>query len=369
MATIYRAEVIGSMLRPGYLKQAREARQGGTLDALEFKRIEDRAVDEALAIQERAGVDIVTDGEMRRSTFIGPLTEVIEGYAPVPGLVLHWRKKEGDLREEQEARPLFSVVGRLRRRQAMATEEFVYLRARTRKPIKITLPSPLLLVCSWSREHSGEAYPDPMSLFADATEIVRREVQELAALGCQYIQIDAPELTWLADDLRLRELAAMHPRLPERMLSEGLELINSIADAPGVTFGLHMCRGNYQGYWMSEGPWERISQQVFTRACNYDIFLLEYDDWRAGSFESLRDIPAGKRLVLGLISTKREALEPADQIIARIEEAGRCFPREQLALSTQCGFSPEAPGSVVSAAAQEAKLRLVAEIAHRVWNR
>jgi 5-methyltetrahydropteroyltriglutamate--homocysteine methyltransferase len=154
---------------------------------------------------------------------------------------------------------------------------------------------------------------------------------------------------------------------PERLLTEGIDLLNSVADVPGVTFGLHVCRGNNKGYYVGEGGYESIAQQVFKRATRYASFLLEYDDWRSGSFEPLRDIPVDKDVVLGLISSKRTELEPVDEIVKRIEEASRYFPREKLALSTQCGFGTVWDGNPIPDATQEAKLRLVADIARSVW--
>jgi len=151
------------------------------------------------------------------------------------------------------------------------------------------------------------------------------------------------------------------------MLGEGVEMLNAIVDTPGITFGLHLCRGNNAGHWMSKGGYEAISKQVFQRATKYAVFLLEYDDWRSGSFEPLVDIPKDKTVALGLVSTKNNVVEPADGITARIEEASRYFPRQQLALSTQCGFASVAQGNPISEAAQQAKLRLVVEVAARVW--
>jgi 5-methyltetrahydropteroyltriglutamate--homocysteine methyltransferase len=151
------------------------------------------------------------------------------------------------------------------------------------------------------------------------------------------------------------------------MLGEGVDMLNAIADAPGITFGLHLCRGNNAGHWMSQGGYEVISKQVFQRATKYDIFLLEYDDWRSGSFEPLGDIPRDKIVVLGLVSTKKSEVEPTEGLIARIEEASRSFPREQLALSTQCGFASVQQGNPITEATQEAKLRLVVDVARRVW--
>jgi 5-methyltetrahydropteroyltriglutamate--homocysteine methyltransferase len=370
METIYRAEVIGSLLRPDYLNEGRAAFEAGRLDAAAFRRLEDRAVDEALALQERAGVDVVTDGEMRRVIFTQPLTGVLEGVAPVGEITLHWRRKEGEVWKETESRPpMFAVVGKIRRKRWLARDEFEYARTRTAKPLKVTIAAPTMAMNLWSPQHSLGAYPELPGLLADAVDLVRDEIRELAALGCKYIQVDAPELTWVADEVRLKELAGIHPKLPDWFRNEGLDALNAIAaGVPGVTFGLHMCRGNYRGFWLSEAPWENLARLIFKRASNYDIFLLEYDDWRAGSFEPLRELPEGKTAVLGLISTKRTALEPADQLVARIAEASRFYPRERLAISAQCGFSPEPSGATLTPAQQEAKLRLVTEVARRVWS-
>jgi methionine synthase II (cobalamin-independent) len=178
----------------------------------------------------------------------------------------------------------------------------------------MTLPSPLMLALFWSPEHSAAAYRDPFALFADAVDILRQEVSELAGLGCQYIQIDAPELATLVEGSVRSAVYESRGISTERMLGEGVEMLNAIADAPGITFGLHMCRGNNAGHWMSQGGYEGISKQVFRRATKYDVFLLEYDDWRSGSFEPLTDISRDKTVVLGLVSTKKNAVEPADGI-------------------------------------------------------
>ncbi|HTW89623.1 MAG TPA: cobalamin-independent methionine synthase II family protein [Candidatus Binataceae bacterium] len=368
MEKIYRAEVIGSLQRPTYLTEARAAMAAGKLGAAELRTVEDRAVDEALAFQARLGLDVVTDGEMRRVIFTEPLTGILDGLAPAGTMTLNWRRKEGGTQKEREMRPpFFAAVSKIKRKRWLARDEFAYAQSRTSKPLKVTLPSPTIVLPIWSPEHSRDAYADPLALLPDLVEILREEIRELAALGCKYIQFDAPELTWLADEVRLAELATIHPKLAGWMQNEGIEALNSLATVPGVTFGLHMCRGNSQGYWLSEAPWEALSKSIFRRAGNLDVFLLEYDDWRSGSFEPLRDLPPGKVAVLGLISTKHEELEPAAEIIARIEEASRFYPREQLALSPQCGFAPQPDDNVISAASQEAKLRLVADLAHRIW--
>ncbi|HEV2170703.1 MAG TPA: cobalamin-independent methionine synthase II family protein [Candidatus Binatus sp.] len=365
----YRAEVIGSMLRPEYLKDARRRWEAGSMATRDFKRIEDRAVDEMIALQERCGVDVITDGEMRRTHFIAPLTDVISGVKPIPAFTRVWRKPHDRDRkgEQTDIQVQYAVVEKIRRLRSLTNEEFAYARGRAKKPLKVTLPSPLMMTLRWSPEYSRDAYPDPFELFRDAADIVRSEARELAALGCEYIQIDAPELGMLCDPDRRREDFADRGMDPERLLSEGIDIINSVADAKGVAFALHLCRGNNKGYYVGEGGYESIAKQVFQRAGNFDRFLLEYDDWRSGSFEPLREIPPDKSVVLGLISTKRVELESTEGVIERIEQASKFVPREQMALSTQCGFGTVWEGNPIPEATQEAKLRLVADIARRVW--
>jgi 5-methyltetrahydropteroyltriglutamate--homocysteine methyltransferase len=370
MMSIYRAEVVGSLLRPAWLKDARAAWQQGKLSAAEFKRIEDRAVDAAVAQQEAIGVDVITDGELRRALFIGPLTETVDGFGPTQEVIepqRHWRTPSGPYVSEGPPQG-FAVTGRLRRRRSLAAEEFTYLRARARKATKITLPSPLMLALLWSPKYSSSAYPDPFALFADAVDLVRAEVREVAALGCTYIQIDAPELGTLVDKATRTNAYEAQGISTDRLLGEGIDMLNAVADAAGVTFALHMCRGNNAGMWMSEGGYEAISKQVFRRAARYDIFSLEYDDARSGGFEPLRDIPTDKRVVLGLVSTKTDRLEPADEIVARVKEAGRFFPHDQLALSTQCGFASVFTGNPIRDETQPAKLKLVVDAARRAWH-
>jgi 5-methyltetrahydropteroyltriglutamate--homocysteine methyltransferase len=357
------------LLRPAWLKDARAAWQQGKLATPEFKRLEDRAIDAAVAQQEAVGVDVITDGELRRGTFLGPLIDTVDGFGPTAETIeaqRHWRTPEGPAKSAPTQG--FAITGKLRRRRSLAAEEFAYLRGRARKPIKVTLPSPLMPSLLWSPKYSAGAYPDPFVLFADAVEIIRAEVRELAALGCTYIQIDAPELATLVDPATRANAYEAQGVSTERMLGEGIDMINAVADAPGVIFALHMCRGNNAGMWMAEGGYAAISTQVFRRARRYDIFSLEYDDPRSGGFEPLADIPSDKRVVLGLVSSKTDRIESQEELIARIAEAGRFFPHDQLALSTQCGFASVWTGNPIREDTQPAKLRVVAETARRVWH-
>jgi 5-methyltetrahydropteroyltriglutamate--homocysteine methyltransferase len=359
----YRADVVGSLLRPRYLSDARAAFEAGQLGAADFKRIEDRAVDQAIALQEGAGVDVVTDGEMRRFTFFDQLITAVEGLSEVPAKPVPFHSADGnDINFESPE----SVTGKLRRKQMLTPPEFAYARARASKPLKVTLPSPLMTYAMYTPEHSGDAYPDAFDMFHDAADLIREEARVLALQGCQYIQIDAPDLCEMVDPV-MREHWASLGIEPDRVLSEGVELINSVADADGVYFTLHLCRGNYQSRWIAGGGYESISKQVFAQAPNFDGFVLEYDDPRAGTFEALADLPDDKVAVLGLVSTKTNDLESLDDLVGRVGEAARFHPKNALAVSTQCGFASVAMGNEITDRTQEEKLRLVAALARRVW--
>jgi 5-methyltetrahydropteroyltriglutamate--homocysteine methyltransferase len=306
---------------------------------------------------------VIGDGEMRRAHFTGPLSEVVEGMDDVPAPAQQWH---GDAGGEKQYAHVRAVTGKLRRLRSLASEEFTYLRARTDRPIKATLPSPLMMQTFWSPEHSPAAYADPFEMFADAAAILREEARELVALGCEYIQLDAPDIGFTVDEsvrafLRARGIA------PERMLGEGIELIDSVADVPGARFGIHFCKGNREGRWLAAGGYEAIAEQVFPRLPHLETLLLEYDDERSGDFAPLRLVPEDKRVVLGLISTKRVEMESLDAVLARIDDAANCFPRDQLAVSPQCGFASVMAGNPIAPEVQAQKLELVAEVARSAW--
>ena len=363
MKTIFRAEVIGSLLRPAYLWDARRSLRSKDITTAQFKKIEDRAVDEMIALQEAAGLDVVTDGEMRRISFIGPLSEVVSGLEPMP-VKRTWHEGE----QLVDFKMGLAVTGKVRRRRSLVNEEFAYARRQAKKPLKVTMPSPLMLNMFWSPEHSPQAYSDPFQMFADTVDVLREEVRDLAAIGCEYIQIDAPELAVLVDPAAQAVLYDKNGISSKRLLSEGVEMINAVAEAPGVTFALHTCRGNNDGRWLAEGGYDAILKEIVNRATNFQVYLLEYDDPRSGSFAPIADIPKDKTVVLGLVSSKKAEMETAESLVKRIDDAARYFPREQMALSTQCGFNSGVRGNPVGEAVQEKKLRLVAEVAHRVWH-
>lgn len=362
----YTAEVLGSMLRPQALKDAFAGMLGeARLTPAELKRLEDSAVDEALAIQERAGVDVVTDGELRRQSFIAMLSEAVDGVTPLADGAeapkMHWHGADGDI---EYGSPV-AITDRIRRARPLSTEEFAYARAKTDKPIKVTLPSPLMLSPFWAPGISDRVYADAFEAFRDGAEIIRQEIRELAAIGCEYIQIDAPELATHVLNPDQREFWASVGIEPDRLLAEGVEILNELAaDHENVFFTLHICRGNMAGMFLAEGGYDTISRQIFPRVPNFDALSLEYDSDRAGSFEPLQDVPDDKIVILGLVSTKTDQLESPAALRARIDGAAEYFPREQLALSTQCGFASGAVGNPIAWETQERKLALVAEVAH-----
>jgi 5-methyltetrahydropteroyltriglutamate--homocysteine methyltransferase len=309
----------------------------------------------------------VGDGELRRHSFIDQLTDAVDGLTPDPATdQVHVPFHDRTGTEKSAFKVPLSATEKLRRRRMTTAEEYSYARARARRPVKVTLPSPLMLFLVWSPERSRDAYRDPFELFADGLRLMREEAQELARLGCEYIQIDAPDFGQLVDQSQRAAWEAAGISV-DRVFGEGVDILNDVADVPGVTFGLHLCKGNYESDWISTGGYQHVSKQLFQRATNFDVFLLEYDDERSGSFEPLGDLPDGKTVVLGLVSSKFEELEAPDRLLARIDEASRYYPRDRLALSTQCGFASAGPGNAISEAAQARKLHLVSEVANRAW--
>jgi 5-methyltetrahydropteroyltriglutamate--homocysteine methyltransferase len=369
VTTTYRADVVGSLLRPARLKEARDKLEREEMSPIEFKRIEDRAVDDALRLQEAVGLDVITDGELRRFAFYGHFVEAMEGFDVAGGWGVRFRDDTGD--EITLRRPV--VVEPLRWRRSMCAEEWTYLRARTssaeldsgRPAAKVTIISAIQAAAYYEPDRSGGAYPSRGAYLADVVALLRREVDELVRLGCAYIQVDAPSYGSLVDE-RMREGFRKRGADPDRLLDEAIELDNAvIAGHPGVIFALHICRGNYQSHYYASGGYEPIAR-VFERT-NFDRFMLEYDTERSGGFEPLRHLPDDRVAVLGLITTKRPELEVAADVKARLQEATKYLPLERLALSTQCGFASTIEGNRISEEDQRRKLELVVQVAREVW--
>jgi methionine synthase II (cobalamin-independent) len=358
-----RADVVGSLLRPASLVQAREALAAGRLAPAEFKRIEDKAVDEAIRLQEEAGLDVVTDGELRRYAFFGHLVEALDGFDKHGGWAIPFRGEHGE--ELVFKRPV--VVEKLRWRHSMCAEELVYLRGRTTKPTKVTLVSSQQAAAYYDPDKSKGAYATRDAYLADIVDFTRREVEELIRLGGTYIQVDAPQYAALLDPA-LRDGYRQRGSDPDRLIDACIEMDNAVIAAhPGVTFGLHICRGNNQSLFYASGGYAPIAR-VFSRS-RFETFLLEYDDERSGGFEPLRAVPDDRSVVLGLVTTKKPRLESVDELRRRIDEAATFLPLDRLALSPQCGFASTMEGNRVSPDDQRAKLHRVAETARLVWGR
>ncbi len=358
----YHRDVVGSLLRPAYLLDAREKLGRGALSPAVFKRIEDRAVDEAVALQQDAGLEVITDGEMRRYAFFGHLIEALEGFDQNSGWSITFHDDAGH--EAPLQRPV--VVERLRWRRQMSVEEFTYLRGRTTRPVKVTLVSAQQAAAYYDPTKSSAAYATRDAYLADLVDFTRREIAELIRLGCEYVQIDAPQYAALLDET-IREGYRQRGNDPDKMLDACIELDNAIiAGHPGITFAIHICRGNHKSMFYASGGYDRIAQKVFGRS-KFDRFLLEYDDARSGTFEPLRHVPEDRVVVLGLVSSKKPELESPDLLRRRIDEAARIIPLERLALSSQCGFASTHEGNRLTADEQRRKLELVASTAKAVW--
>jgi 5-methyltetrahydropteroyltriglutamate--homocysteine methyltransferase len=362
-----RTDVIGSLLRPSELLEAQRKHEAGELDANELERAEDRAVDEAIRLQEEAGLAVVTDGEMRRLSFQSQMTAAVEGFGEwdIDAFLWgEWHSDEiGDLVVE---RPPIAVVGKLRRKRFLSAGELTYALGRTNRVLKVTLPSPSLFANFWEPDRSSSAYPAPEDFLADVAEILREEVDELVRLGATYIQLDAPHYPLLVDPT-YREFYERRGWPAERWLELGLELDNLvIGNHPGVTFGIHLCRGNQASRWLVSGGYEWLAAKIFPKV-NAERLLLEYDDERSGDFEPLREVPEDKTAVLGLVTTKSSRLETVAELSARIRDAASFVPLERLALSPQCGFATSVLGNALTIADERAKLERISETAAAVW--
>ncbi len=359
---------VGSLLRPAALLAAREALDRSEIDSASFKAIEDRAVDDVVALQERAGCEVVTDGELRRLSFQSQIAESIDGFGTWDLEAFLWGEWYGDDLEDwhRPRPPDIGVTGKLTRRRHLSAEEFTYLRGRTERVAKVTLPSPSLLANFWSPERSAGVYPTLDAFLADVTEILQREVEELARLGCRYIQLDAPHYPLLIDPAT-RDFYERQGWSVEAWLARGIELDNAVmAAAPNVTFGFHLCRGNQGSRYLVSGGYEPIAGQIFS-GIRADRLLLEYDDERSGDFQPLRHVPDDKMVVLGVVTTKHGRLETEPALVARVEEAGRLIDLERLAISPQCGFSTSVVGNALTEDQQAAKLKLLADTAGTIW--
>src|SRR5215468_1909353 len=359
-----RVEHVGSLLRPQFLRDTRDAYARGELTPGGLKAAEDRAAREAVAMQEELGLPVVNDGEMRRESFQSELTAACDGFAGVDVNAWLWGEwHSSEVGDATIARPEgLAVVARLRKRRNLAAEEFTFLRGCTSRQAKVTLPSPSLFANLWSPQRSVAAYPTLDAFLADVVQVLCDEVAELVRLGCSYLQLDAPHYPLLIDP-GWRAFYEERGWPLERWLGYGIELDNAVIDAGRpATFGFHLCRGNQLSRWLVAGGYDAIAAPVFG-GVHADRLLLEYDDERSGTFDPLRLVPEDKVAVLGLVTTKTPRIEPLKQIQTRLTEANSFIDTARLTLSPQCGFATSVAGNAITPQAQRAKLALLVRAA------
>jgi methionine synthase II (cobalamin-independent) len=360
----YRAEVVGSLLRPQDLKNAFDLFDRGGIAEQDLIEMQDAAALKAIALQESCGLDVITDGEVRRKFWFDPLTASLSGYDPsVPAPVPF---KAADGREAEPPPKLPAVTDKLGIRQNLPLQEYSFLRAHTDRPVKTTIAGMTYASVLWVPGYSDAVYPDRDEYMAEALALMTQIVGEVVEAGTDYIQLDSPRYTHLVSEEGRENLRHLGLDV-ETWLGQMVEMDNALMrQFPDVTFAVHLCRGNHRSMWSVEGGYDAIAEQLFNDlAC--DRILAEYDSPRAGSFQPLRFVPDDKVVVLGLVTTKEPQLEDDNAVRRRIEEASKYVPLERLALSPQCGFASTLPGNLVTPEDQRAKLELVVRVARDVW--
>ena len=360
MTPVYRADQVGSLLRPPEVLDGRAAFASGSIGPERLREIEDEAVLQALEMQRQVGIDVFTDGEYRRLDYRSDFAEAVDGMVTAEA-AWDWRGPGG---VDLQPNPAWVVEARLQQRRRLTAHESGFLRDHAPGPFKVTLPSAANVAASIT----DRIYPTRSDLLGDIVDILNREIVALADEGVPYIQIDAPGYAVCVDKRRRERLRASGMD-PEQHLEEAIEADNACLRGVrrnGVTLAIHICRGNYLSHWLSEGGYEPIAERLFG-TLEADRFLLEYDTGRAGGFEPLRFVPQGKMVVLGLVTTKGGQLESQDLLLRRIEEASRYIPVDELAISPQCRFASGVAGNLLSADDQRGKLELVVDTARKVW--
>ena len=361
----FRADHVGSFLRPPALLAARDRFQRGEIPREELRAAEDAAIRDVVRFQEEVGLQAVTDGEFRRTYFHIDFLEQLEGVETRGGMPVQFRTATGT---GDFAPPVMYVTTKVRHVRPIQVDDFTFLKSVTRRMPKLTIPSPTMLHFRGGREAiSREAYPALEPFFHDVAAAYRAEIRALAEAGCTYLQLDDTNLAYLCD-ADMREAARRRGDDPNELPRRYARLINAaIAQRPaGMTVCIHLCRGNFRSAWAAEGGYEPVAEVLFNDLA-VDGYFLEYDDARSGDFSPLRFVPSGKIVVLGLVSSKVAVLESKEELTRRIDEAARYIPLEQLCLSPQCGFSSTVHGNEITPEVQGAKLRLIVETARDVW--
>ncbi len=362
----FRADHVGSLLRPRVLHEARAALEAGTITRDELRAIEDDCIRDAVALQEAAGLHAVTDGEFRRGHYLVDFLTGFSGIVPTNTSYALSFKGEGGA--SGETRSMLVVTEKIRRLKPVMVEAFKFLQSATKRTAKVCLPSPTWIHMRGGRKTVSESvYPDVEEFWRDMIGAFHAEIRDLAAAGCSYLQLDEISFAFLCD-AQIRERIRADGLDPDELTRKYARVVNEIAAGapPSMTITVHTCRGNFQSMWMAEGGYDRVAAIVFDQP-DVDGYFLEYDSDRAGGFEPLRHIPKDKKVVLGLVSSKRPEMESKDVLKRRIHEAAKYFPLEQLCLSPQCGFASTHHGNRVSEDIEARKLALIVEVASDVW--
>ncbi len=363
MAPRFRADQVGSLLRPQELKNAfRDASQKKISDAA-LSEIKDRCIRDAIKMQEDAGLKSITDGEFRRGSWFFGFVQAVEGLT-VKDSIFDFRDDHGGHATFQSA----YVEGKLKRTQGITTDEFQFVRHNTRHTPKVTMPTPSLVhFFRLDQAADPKVYPRMEDFWTDLIAVYRAELVALGALGCSTVQLDEVPVAMLCDP-KIREQVKSKGADPDTLLRIYIDAINQIsATKPaGMTLAVHLCKGNYKGHWMAEGGYDAVAERLFNEA-DVDTFFLEYESPRAGGFEPLRHVPRNKNVVLGLVSSKTPDLEPLDALLRRLDEAGKYISLDQVGVSPQCGFASSVGGNPLSIDDERRKLSRVVELANAVW--
>jgi 5-methyltetrahydropteroyltriglutamate--homocysteine methyltransferase len=364
MPARYRADHIGSLLRPAELLQARNANS----DTAQLRALEDKHILRAIERQKDLGFKIFTDGEFRRGNFMSDFNDAVEGIDEGVAVARTWQTGAG-----ASTRPSMvpgTVVGKIKQTRRLTGHEFAFLKQHSPGDVKVTLPTANQFPAIYYKKGiSDKVYPDHSAFLWDIVPVIKSEIQALVNEGAQYVQIDAPRYSYYIDP-KWRSYVKTEMGLdPDQALDEAIRADNAClegAERPGTILAIHLCRGNNRSQWYAEGGYDAIAEKLFGQL-NVDAFLLEYESERAGTFEPLRFVPRGKTVVLGLVSSKLAEMESPDHLARRIDEASRYVPLENLALSPQCGFASTMEGNLLSEDEQWRKLGLVVETARKVW--
>ena len=360
----FRADHVGSLLRPKALREAFRRHAQGQLTAAEFGEIQHKAIRDVVRLQEAAGLEVVTDGEFRRSSYWGRFVERCTGFVIKPAEF----KFRDDHGHEVDFTATYAAA-KLARQQPLAADEFAFLRQVTQATPKITMPAPSTMHFYRCGDFADpKVYADAPTFFADLAEIYRQEIAELIKAGCRYVQLDEVAVAMLCDGA-IRARIASSGQDPDRLVDLYIAAINDCVAGveAGIAIGVHMCRGNFRGRYLSEGGYESVAERFFANT-RVTHFLLEYDTARAGDFKPLRFVPGDKGVVLGLVSTKTPVLESIDDLERRTGEAAKFIDLERLGLGPQCGFASTAAGNPLTEADERAKLGLIVEAARRIWS-